>query len=118
MFGGIQNTDFQYVGSFERIDLDHKDAWDLITVDNRIMKARQGSGLALLDQRNILIFGGFNNGFLKDSYCFDMVTNKITKMPDMSTEEKFESFSYQMPTAYDHSTETVYSIDLMHKHIY
>ena len=97
--------------------MDKKGSWDIIYVNNKPLGARQGCGMALMDDRNILLFGGFNAGFLKDSHCFDMVTHQVREMPPMSTDEKFKSFSFQMPTAYDHSTGTVYTIDLLNKQV-
>jgi len=60
-----------------------------------------------MNNDEILVFGGFSGKFLKDAYMFNPIKKELKK----GTAPIQEIFSFQMPTVYEKTTGTVYTVD-------
>lgn len=113
-FCGIANQTRKYINSIEKFDNNSRGKWQLINMAQRDFSDRQGCGVVQRDNKDILIFGGFSGKFLKDSYLFDVNTNRMVKTQPTPN----ELFLYQMPTCYDTASGAVYTCDMQRHLIY
>ena len=97
VFCGIENKSRKYINSIEFYDNDKKTNWRLIELSPKLFPERQGCGVHQKDESTIIIFGGFNGRFLKDSYLFNVNSNKLTATNKLGS----ECFMFQMPVCYD-----------------
>lgn len=61
-----------------------------------------------MNDQDILIFGGFSGRYLKDAYYLNALTRLVRRADHNPS---IELFTYQMPTVYDESTNTVVTSD-------
>ena len=85
-----------------------KKPWNLINIPADKFPARQGLGVAQMNREELLIFGGFNGKFMKDTHIFNPVDNSMRVAENQAS---VELFSFQMPTVFDESKGIVYTVD-------
>ena len=61
-----------------------------------------------MNKDEIIIFGGFNGKFMKDAHIFNS-SKKQMRLAD--TQPTMELFLFQMPTVFESSTGSVYTVD-------
>lgn len=114
VFCGIANATRKYVNSIEKYDHNNRQKWQIIDINKNDFPERQGVGLCQKNNREILVFGGFSGKFKRDTLLFDITTNKMRKIGDMPN----DCFSFQMPTAYDSTTDGIYTCDMQNRQVY
>jgi hypothetical protein len=77
VFCGISNASKKYINTIEVFDHNTKKAWNLVSIPPANFPARQGLGVAQMNNEEILIFGGFSGKFMKDTHIFNPVTNEM-----------------------------------------
>jgi len=77
VFCGIANKTRKYINSIEVFDNQKKGSWNLIEQSDKLFPIRQGCGVIQRDNTHILIFGGFQGDFMKDSYLFNVMNNQM-----------------------------------------
>jgi len=101
VFCGIDSLTEKYIDSIEKFDNNKPDSWILIQPSMRL-PVRQGCGVAVINQNEIIIFGGYSARYLKDAYVFDCEKAEVAPL---SYQPVQEIFCYQMPTLYDARSE-------------
>lgn len=109
VFCGIANQNRKYINSIERYDHTTKNRWSLIELQNSVFPDRQGCGVTQFGRNDIIIFGGFAGYFKSDAYIFQTSTNTIRRIDEMP----MQCFFFQMPVAYDPSSEQVYAAEFL-----
>ena len=61
-----------------------------------------------MNKDELLIFGGFNGKYMKEAHIFTHSTKKI-RMAE--AQPQIEMFLFQMPTVFEPSTNSVFSVD-------
>ena len=64
--------------------------------------------MAQMNKDELLIFGGFNGKFMKDAHVFNCSRKALRPA---ETQPSMELFLFQMPTVFEQSTGSVYSVD-------
>lgn len=108
VFCGISNATKKYINSIERLDNQTKKSWELITVPAEQFASRQGLGVAQMNKDEILIFGGFNGKYMKEAHIFNCNQKKM-RLAD--NQPSMEMFLFQMPTVFEQSTGSVFTVD-------
>ena len=110
VFCGINNKTKKYTNSIERLITPVKgdSQWEIINVSTDLFQPRQGNGVCQMNKDEILVFGGYNGAFMKDAYIFNH-QQKTMKAADF--QPGMELFAFQMPTVYEESTGSVYTVD-------
>ena len=75
---------------------------------NDVFKPRQGLGCAQVNDSEIIVFGGFDGKFMKDTVLFDGIRKTMKQSPHQPPNE---IFAYQMPTVFEQSTNSMYTVD-------
>ncbi len=61
-----------------------------------------------MNKDELLIFGGFNGKYMKEAHIF---THSSKKIRLSESQPHFEMFLFQMPTVFEQSTNSVFSVD-------
>jgi hypothetical protein len=108
IFCGISNSSKKYINSIEKFDNLTKKSWELINIPVENFASRQGLGVAQMNQDEIMIFGGFNGKFMKDAHILKASTKQLRPAEVQPT---MELFLFQMPTVFEQSTGSIYTVD-------
>ena len=104
-FCGIQNQTKKYMNTIETLDISliHSNIvtqWQVVKVtDNAgIFTARQGLGSAQIDDKNILLIGGYTGHFNNDSFVFNVDSSEIKQTGSQLPQQ---CFPFAVPTVSD-----------------
>ena len=88
IFCGINNLTKKYLNSIERFDLKNPDKWTIIEPGVR-MPVRQGCGACPINEKEIMIFGGYSARMLKDAYTLNVETGTVLPLKKQPVIEVF-----------------------------
>jgi len=115
VFCGIAHEGKKYCNSIEMYDNQTRKPWTLIKFETISFPERQGCGVSQVNDKEIIVFGGFSGKFIRDSYLFNVEENLMQRTAQSPT---WDLFAYQMPTLLDKPTGTVLTADWSNKKIF
>lgn len=74
---------------------------------NDNLTARQGLGTCQIDDKNILIVGGYTGSYSKDGYILNVATKKLKRTQNLPA----DCFPFAVPTIADTTAKIAYTVD-------
>lgn len=117
VFCGIHNDTRSYINSIERLDVslfsnNIVSAWQPYQLNHSPtftqFSARQGLGSCQIDQKGILIVGGYSGKHTSDSFYIDVNTKEISKTQGQLP---LPTFPFAVPTLSDVKRQLGFSVD-------
>jgi len=110
----------EYLNTIEQLNISQLEkGWRNIIIPDlaKDFPKRINCGVIPLSETQILIFGGFNDYDMKDSYIYKTDQGKIARCEDLKHPEKFEMFSYDINDKYVYclARNTVHVFDMVSK---
>ena len=91
IFGGAGAHYQAYLEEIELLDCEEEEeGWKKVTIVNKEgWSPRYYIQAIQVDNRNILLFGGYNGADIKDSFLFDVPKREFKKLPDLKEATRF-----------------------------
>ena len=117
VFCGINNPTKKYINTIEMLDINMfqqgiNTNWQPFEIDYspdfaENLTARQGLGTCQIDDKSILIVGGYTGAYSKDGYILNVATKKLRKTPNLPA----DCFPFAVPTIADTTSKIAYTVD-------